>query len=103
MWFQALAFIARMVHWRIAYLGKGYCPANSLPFENPSGFGRRGGEYSVCDEWHRFALNRINQLHPDLVIITQEVWHGPNGEDYTPAQWQQGLAKTISLVHVPKS
>ena len=46
--------------------GKGYCPAGSLPYENPPGLGRPGSEYAVCDQWHRFAINRINQLHPDL-------------------------------------
>ena len=42
MWFQTLNFIATRVHWRIAYLGKGDCPAGSLPYGNPPGFGRPG-------------------------------------------------------------
>ncbi len=102
MWFQALNSIATRDHWRLAYLGKGWCPANSLPYQNPPGFGSKGGEYSACDQWHRFALSRINQLHPDLVIITQEYSGKPDGTDYSAAQWQQGLAKTISQIHVPK-
>jgi SGNH domain (fused to AT3 domains) len=36
------------------------------------------------------------------VILTQEYGNGPDGKNYTGAQWQQGLAKTISLIHVPK-
>jgi peptidoglycan/LPS O-acetylase OafA/YrhL len=103
MWFQTLVLIANLIHWRLVYLGKGYCPANSLAYANPPGFGSPVGEYSVCDQWHSFSLNRINRLHPDLVIITQEVRNKPDGKPYTPAQWQQGLAKTISLIHVPKS
>ena len=95
--------VATRIHWRLAYLGKGYCPANSLAYGNPHGFGSPGGEYSVCDRWHSFALDRINRLHPDLVIITQEVRNKPDGKYYSPAQWQQGLAKTISLIHVPKN
>ena len=59
MWFQTLDFIAVRMHWRLAFLGKGYCPAGSLPYENPPGLGSPGSEYSVCDQWHRFALNRI--------------------------------------------
>jgi peptidoglycan/LPS O-acetylase OafA/YrhL len=102
MWFQTLDVIATRIHWRLAYLGKGYCPANSLAYGNPDGFGSPGGEYSVCDQWHSFALDRINRLHPDLVIITQEVRNKPDGKYYSPAQWQQGMAKTISLIHVPK-
>ena len=103
MWFHTLDLVANLIHWRLAYLGKGYCPANSLAYANPPGFGSSGGEYSVCDQWHSFALNRINQLHPDLVIVTQEVRGKPDGKAYSPAQWQQGLAKTISLIHVPKN
>jgi hypothetical protein len=102
MWFQTLELIATRIHWRLAYLGKGYCPANSLAYGNPDGYGSPGGEYSVCDRWHSFALDRINRLHPDLVIITQEVRNKPDGKYYSPAQWQQGMAKTISLIHVPK-
>ena len=48
MWFQALNSIAMQDHWRLAYLGKGWCPANSLPYQNPPGFGSKGGEYSAC-------------------------------------------------------
>ncbi len=102
MWFQTLDFIATLIHWRLAYLGKGYCPAGSLPYENPPGFGSPGGEYSACDQWHRFAINRINQLHPNLVIITQEFRSKPDGDAYSDAQWQRGLVKTISPIHVPK-
>jgi peptidoglycan/LPS O-acetylase OafA/YrhL len=102
MWFQTLDFIAEQMHWRLAFLGKGYCPAGSLAYENPPGLGSPGSEYSVCDQWHRFALNRINALHPNLVIITQEVRGKPDGDAYTASQWQHGLVKTISLMHVPK-
>ena len=52
MWFQTLNSIAKSIGWRLAYLGKPWCPASSLPYPNPSG----SGEYSACDEWHRFAL-----------------------------------------------
>ena len=102
MWFDTLDFIATQMHWRLAFLGKGYCPAGSLPYENPPGLGPPGSEYSVCDQWHRFALNRINQLHPNLVIITQELRSKPDGVAYSEAQWRHGLVKTISLIHVPK-
>jgi hypothetical protein len=101
MWFQTLDFIATLAHWRLAFLGKGWCPADSLSYENPSGFGHAGAEYSTCDQWHRFAIGRIQSLHPDLVIVTQEDAEGPNGETYSPAQWQQGLEKTITSIEAP--
>ena len=61
-----------------------------------------GGEYAAYDQWHRFALDRINQLHPDLVIITQDFGSAPGGDLYSGTQWQEGLAKTISKIHVPR-
>ena len=36
------------------------------------------------------------------MIITQYPRNKPDDQSYTDAQWQQGLAKTISLIHVPK-
>ena len=79
MWFSTLNSIAKSIHWRLAYLGKPWCPAASLPYPNPSGYGQFLGEYSACDQWHRFALNRIDKLHPDLVIITQDFSSKPGG------------------------
>lgn len=101
MWFKAMNLIALKAHWKLVYLGKGYCPADSLPYENPAGFGRSGGEYAECDAWHRFAIKRIRQLHPNLVVITQEIRNKPDGHLYTPEQWQDGLEKTFSLLGVP--
>ena len=36
MWFQTLNSIAKSIGWRLAYLGKPWCPASSLPYPNPS-------------------------------------------------------------------
>ncbi len=97
MWLQTLTLIATLARWKLVYLGKGDCPADMLSYQNPSGFGKPGGEYAVCDAWHRFALNRIRQLHPDLLIITQEIRGRPDGDRYTDAQWQSGLERTFTL------
>ena len=103
MWFDAMDLIATVAHWKIVYLGKGWCPADSLSYRNPPGLGRSDGEYAVCDQWHRFAIDRINRLSPDLVIITQEVRGRPDGTPYPSHQWQQGLEATIRQLHVPTS
>jgi peptidoglycan/LPS O-acetylase OafA/YrhL len=103
MWFDAMNLIAVVAHWKLVILGKGNCPADSLPYANPSGWGPVGGEYAACDRWHQFAIDRINKLKPDLVIITQEVRTKPNGRQYTWQQWQQGLETTITRLQVPTS
>jgi peptidoglycan/LPS O-acetylase OafA/YrhL len=103
MWLDAIASIASDNDWKVVALTKGDCPANLLPYSNPSGWGSVDGEYAVCDRWHRFAVARINRLHPDLVIISQEVRGKPGGKNYTPAQWRQGLTATLDQLDVPKS
>ncbi len=102
MWFDVMNDIATKAHWRLAYLGKGYCPANMLPYGNPTGWGRKGGEYAACDQWHRFAVNRINHLAPDLVVITQEFRPRVDGSPYTKQEWQDGLSRTLDTLTVPK-
>jgi len=101
MWFDVMNDIATKAHWRLAYLGKGYCPADMLPYENPTGWGRKGGEYAVCDQWHRFALHRINHIAPDLVVITQQFRPRVDGSPYTQQQWQDGLSRTLKALEVP--
>lgn len=103
MWLDALNGIALRAHWKLIDLGKGYCPADSLPYANPPGWGTPGGEYAACDQWHRFAINQINQLQPNLVIVTQEYRGRVNGSSYTPLQWQRGLELTLRQLHVAKS
>ncbi|MGD0313810.1 MAG: acyltransferase family protein [Acidimicrobiales bacterium] len=103
MWFDAMNLIADLAHWKLVYLGKGDCPANMLPYGNPTGFGRPGGEYTQCDQWHRYALGRMRQLHPDLVVVTQEFRTRPDGTPYTPDQWQQSMARTLGQIPVPPS
>ncbi|MBF6555259.1 MAG: acyltransferase [Acidimicrobiales bacterium] len=101
MWFAVMNDIALKAHWKLVYLGKGYCPADALPYENPGGWGKAGGEYAVCDQWHRFAVNRINEIKPDLVVITQERRSQVDGTPYSPAEWQQGLSRALKQLTVP--
>jgi len=103
MWFQAMEIMAIVTHWKLVYLGKGYCPADMLPFQDPPDFGPVNGEYSVCDQWHQFAINRINKINPQLIMVTQEVRGKPDGEPYTASQWQQGLESAFKDLHVPTS
>jgi peptidoglycan/LPS O-acetylase OafA/YrhL len=101
MWFDALNIIAKDAHWRLVDLWKGYCPADSLPYRNPPGWGRSGGVYAACDQWHRFAIHRINLLKPDLLVISQEI--GAYYIPYTPQQWQRGFEVTLKQLKTSKA
>ncbi len=101
MWFSSLNLVATLNHWKLVYLGKGDCPADALHYGDPRGWGPAGGDYTPCDQWHRFAVARINALRPDLVVITQEFRGRPDGRTYSAAQWQQGLVNTVRMLDVP--
>jgi hypothetical protein len=103
MWFDAIDSIAKADHWKLVVLAKGDCPANLLPYENPPGWGAVGGEYTVCDQWHRFAMARIKSVQPDLVIVTQEVRSNPSGKNYSESRWQEALTDTMKQLGVPAS
>ena len=84
MWFKAIDFIAKANHVKLIYLAKDGCPAIDLPFANPAGYGTPGGEFATCDQWHKSAMERIRQLQPDMVLISQEAGLGPNQKAHSP-------------------
>jgi len=95
MWFKALDDIATRVHWRLISLYKAGCPAAPLPSHLPSG----EGDWAECDEWHHYAIDRINRINPNLLIVSQASYYqAPNGIHYTPAQWQRGLEQLFRQV-----
>ena len=100
MWFQALDDIAARAHWRLVILSKGGCPAEMLHVVNPPGWGTPGGEFQACDQWHRYAINHINQVDPNLVIVTQEANLGPGDTD-TKSEWKRGLEAVFSAITAP--
>ncbi|MBF6556116.1 MAG: acyltransferase [Acidimicrobiales bacterium] len=100
MWFQALNNIATKAHWRLLILAKGTCPVEMIPLANPQGSGSPGGEFQACSEWHHYAIDRINKVDPNLVIVTQEAILGPRHAD-TRTQWQGGLDAVFSAIKVP--
>ncbi len=99
MWFQAFDDIAIRAHWKLFILTKGACPAAPIPTQTPGGH----GEWPVCDEWHHFAIDRINRIDPNLLIVTQNVAPTPSGIGYTPRQWTRGTEKLLRRVTGPKT
>ena len=93
MWFQAVDEIAIRAHWRLFILGHDYCRADTYP---RGSFTSENAIIRTCSRWQRFAENRIRQIAPNLVIVTQE-YKSPA----TPAQWQQGLKETLDAIAGP--
>ena len=100
MWFDAMNLIGLVAHWQVVVLGKGDCPAADLAFINPDGWGTRGARFGACDSFHQFAMTRIAQIHPDLVVVSQNPDFAPGFQRYSPAVWQAGLTRAIHALPV---
>ncbi|HEY5025277.1 MAG TPA: acyltransferase family protein [Acidimicrobiales bacterium] len=100
MWFVALDDIAKQAHWRLIVLFKPACPASPLATHALGST----GPWVACEQWQRFAIARVNQIDPDLLIVSQASYYtSPKGVRYTPAQWQHGLAQLLAGVTAPKT
>ena len=99
MWFYTIDAIAKEYHWRLKYLAKSACPAAMLPFTNQS-----TGEYTSCTSWHTFVIDRINQIDPNLVIVSEENRLPPNtANPYSNTEWTDGLDAFFRAIHAPKA
>ena len=55
--------------------------------------------WEACEQWHRFALARINRIDPDLLIVSQSAYdQTPSGGHFTPLQWRRGLDRLLDSV-----
>jgi len=84
MWFQALDDIATKAQWRLVALIKGGCPAESVSVSILGALNAHKGLWAACDAWHSFAIVRINQMDPQLIVISQaSYWRTPTGRAFT--------------------
>ena len=65
MWSSALDAVARRTHWRLEILVKDGCPPWLATYLTPD-----FAPFEACSAWHRFAIDRITTLRPELVVIT---------------------------------
>lgn len=99
MWLEAFNSIAMQAHWKLVDLGKPSCPADLVTPINPPGFGPAGGPYTVCNQWHRWAIRWINRANPNLLVITQE----SNVYYFTANQWRKGMLSLLKSIKAPKT
>jgi peptidoglycan/LPS O-acetylase OafA/YrhL len=100
MWFQALDDVATQAHWKLVVLAKSACPAEPLATEAPG----VPGDWAACDQWHDFAINRINEIDPNLLVVSEASnYETPSGVFYSRVQWQSGLEQLFKKVSAPKA
>ncbi len=100
-WFPALQIIANERHWRIVTLLKSSCPAARV--ETYSLMLKRID--TECFSWREKALERIVQLHPHMVILSESDG-GVAGSliqrgrvtSVTAVRWEEGLRSTLGYL-----
>lgn len=97
MWLPGFDVLARRTHWKLVFLAKSGCSAPLLHFFDPF---RGKYPFKECDEWHAYAINRINQTNAELLVVADEfdTPQGAGRRQFTPAEWQHGLEKTLARV-----
>jgi peptidoglycan/LPS O-acetylase OafA/YrhL len=93
-WFPALQEIADAQHWRLATIIKPGCTALSIREDVTPQMER------VCEEWRRAAIGDIEELRPELVILTSASRHpGAGGKMIQDTRvWEQGARDTFAAL-----
>jgi len=95
MWFPDINKIATQAHWRLVVLLGHNCALSWYPM-SVSGLFYGIGAY--CNQLHQFAVQAINRIDPDLLIVAQSIDIFLN-----PVQWQRGLAQQLRRITAPKT
>jgi peptidoglycan/LPS O-acetylase OafA/YrhL len=103
MWAQAINDIAIRARWKFVLLAKAGCPSTLLPVAYPPGLGSPAGRWPACDRWRQVAIQRVNQIRPSLLVLTQAVHAQSSGKLYSAADWKRGLEETINRTRSPST
>ena len=94
MWFQAIDAIAIRSHWKLVILYKDGCPASLVSVPT---LGNNSGDWTACDQWHKFVVSRIKRIHPTVLIVSQTAkYRMPDGVLYTKRQWQRSVTQLLN-------
>ena len=108
-WLKAFDGIGKELGWKVVLLAKTGCPAATVSFMQAFGTGtsRFFGPYPECAPWQLNAIERINELAPDAVILAScngcEFMVDSKGEPLTKAAWQAGLEDTLQRITAPNT
>jgi peptidoglycan/LPS O-acetylase OafA/YrhL len=105
-WFPAFDSLVTLRGWKLVNLTKTGCPSVTVPLNN---LGRR---YVECEDWRRYAINRIVQMHPTMVVVTNDRTYNIIVGDKLPLtdtsavarrEWHDGLVQTLSALAPSKA
>ena len=88
-WLAAADRVAAAHGWRLETVMKSSCPAIDATRWNA----KLGRDFVECDAWRSNAMDRIDALSPEMVIVSS-AWTSFDG--IPPAEWASGTARTFS-------
>jgi SGNH domain (fused to AT3 domains) len=97
MWLPGFDAMAKRAHWKLIFLAKPGCPAAYIQTYDPF---RKKYPFKECDEWHAYAVSRINRTRPDLLVLSDE-FVTPRDKNYrviSDSVWTAGLERTLHLI-----
>jgi peptidoglycan/LPS O-acetylase OafA/YrhL len=90
-WFPALDRLAKQEGFRLHSFTKSSCPSVDVPILV------NNAPYLSCDEWRSGVIERINELHPDLIVMSNLARYPDQGEDgIKDEEWAAGLERVIN-------
>jgi len=97
-WLPALHEIADRKGWKIALFVKSSCPALAIPIWDP----QSGKEDHSCSTWRESALQRITELKPSLVLLSNFSGYMEANQANTLVSlsaWRSGARATFAKLH----
>ena len=86
-WFPAFESVAMLRGWTLVNLTKTGCPSVTVALNN---MGRR---YVECDEWRKYAIDRIVHSRPTIVVVVNDRTYNVIVGDKVPLTDSSGLAR----------
>mgnify|MGYP001390962762 CR=1 FL=1 len=101
MWMPAFDTLGKRLHWKVVLLSKAACPPGDMSLYNTTA----RAPYPQCDRWHDYAVARINQMNPDLVVLTTATvgLEDGDGKPVSGDVWSAALQKTLNLLTSSKT
>jgi hypothetical protein len=98
MWLTAIRYAAERTGWRVRIFYLPACPAPDLTFYSVD----TNSPNYACNKFRTAAIAEIRKTHPAMVVVTSAtLQHVTRDVLVTPAQWEAGYSKTLSLLKMP--
>ena len=89
-WLPALDLLGKRLHWKVVAWTKAACPIADVTVYNDT----LGREFTECEEWRQLTAERIENLSPDKVIVSQS--DAVIGDQVTDVDWADGTAQAVA-------